>query len=77
MKMPAAVKRVGGSEGQSESKFAVSESALLRSAASIWVTSSWESWGQWKPSESQLAVTESASAGACGPYQTSGWVTLA
>ena len=26
-------------------------------------------------SQSQLAVTESAPAGACGPYQASGWAT--
>ena len=70
--MPAAVESVGDSEGQSESHFTVSESALLGAAAS-----NWESWSQWRPIQSQLAVTGSAPAGACGPYQASGWATLA
>ena len=73
----AAVESVGSSEGQSQSQFAVSESAALRAAASIWVASSWETWSQWRANQSQLAVTESAPAGACGPYQASGWATLA
>ena len=52
MQMPAAVESVGGSESQSESHFAVSESILLRAAASSWTAFSWESWRQWRPSES-------------------------
>ena len=68
MQMPVTV---GGSEGQSESQFAVSESTPLMAA------SNWESWSQWGPSQSQLAVTGSAPAGACGQYQASSWATLA
>ena len=54
---------------------AVSESAPLRAADSSWVASSWESWSQGNPSQSQLAVNESAHAGACGQYQAFSWAT--
>ena len=46
MQMPAAVETGGGSEGQSESHLAVSESAPLWAAVSSWVDSSCESWRQ-------------------------------
>ena len=75
--MPAVVETVGGSEGQSETQFAVSESTPLRAAASSCAASSWESWSQWRPSKSQLVVIESTPARACSPYQASGWATLA
>ena len=67
---------VGDSEGQSESQFAVSESAPLRAAASSWVASSWV-WLWPSLPLSQLAVTESMPAGACDSYQASGRATLA
>ena len=77
MQMPTAVESVADSECQSESQFAVSESTPLRAAASSWTASSWESWRQWGASQNQFAVTESIPAAACGPYQVSGWATLA
>ena len=77
MQMPAAVESIGGSEGQSESPFAVSESTPLRAAAYSRVASSWEGWSQWRPSQSQYEVTESMPPGACGSYQASSWANLA
>ena len=77
MQMPAAVESVGGSVGQSKSQFTVSEGAPLWDAASSWAASSWKSSSQWGQSQSQFAVTESAPTGACGPFQASGWATLA
>ena len=47
--MPAAVESVRDSEGQSESQFAVSQSAPLGAADSSWAASSWESWKEWRP----------------------------
>ena len=70
--MPAAVESVGGSEGQSESQ-------LQSVRASRW----WLLPPVGRPQvervgvrESQLAATESAPAGAYGPYQASGWASL-
>ena len=54
------VERVGDSEDQSESQFAVSENILLGTAVS-----SWESWWQWRPEWEPVCSQWERPAGDC------------
>ena len=77
MQMSAAVESVGGSEGQRERQFAVSESAPMRAAASSWAASSERvgvSEGRVKAS---LQPLRARPLGPVTPYQAPGWATLA